>query len=112
MSIFQKKTGSIDYFDQIILGGYGFDVEVTVRPEEESGDPSAIHGGRIIYFQMTCSDDVVALFHDGWWYNIPGEPPYSDDEFSQTAKLAMEMMLKKWSKPEKINNKIEVTNLF
>lgn len=110
MSIFQKKTGNIDYFDQIVIGGYCFDAEITVRPER--GDPSAIHCGRIIYFQMTCNDDVVVLFNDGWWYNLPGEPPWSDDESSQTARMAMDILIKKWSNPEKIKHPIEVTDLF
>ena len=113
MSIFRKKTGSVDYFDQIMIGGYCFDAEITVRPIEERGDPSAIHCGRIISFQMTCSDDVIALFNDGWWYNLPTEAPFSDDEFAQTAKLAMDMFIRKWSNPERIRgNKIEITDLF
>lgn len=113
MSIFRKKTGNIDYFDQIVIGGYGFDAEITVRPPEESGDPSAIHGGRIIYFQMTCSDDVVALFNDGWWYNLPTEAPFSHDEFAETAKMAMDILIRKWSYPERIKgDKIEITNVF
>ena len=111
MSIFQKKTGYIDYFDQFIIGGYGFDAQITVR--DTRGDPSAIHCGRIISFQMTCSDDVIALFNDGWWYNLPTEAPFSDDDFAQTAKLAMDMFIRKWSNPERIRgDKIEITNLF
>ena len=112
MSIFQKKTGYTDYFDQIVIGGYGFDAEITVR--DTRGDPSAIHCGRIVAFQMRCSDDVIALYDDGTWFNTPTESPWSeDDEFTQTAKMAMELLIQKWSNPDRIKtNKIEVTNLF
>lgn len=110
MSIFQKKTGYTDYFDQIVIGGYGFDAEITVR--DKRGDPSAIHCGRIVAFQMRCSDDVIALYDDGTWFNTPTEPPYGDDEFSMTARMAMDILIRKWSNPDRIKNKIEVTNLF
>lgn len=111
MSIFQKETGYTDYFDRITIGGYDFDAEITVR--DKRGDPSAIHCGRIVAFLMTCSDDVIALYDDGTWFNTPTAYPWcSSDEFVETAKVAMDILIRKWSNPEKIRNRTVKTDLF
>ena len=109
MSIFQKKTGYTDYFDQIMVAGYSFDVAVRVR--KERGDPSAIHCGRIVTFELSYEDEFVGYFDDGEWL-IQINPTMYDPEFYDCAILARDLMIQKWSNPERIRQKTVKTDLF
>lgn len=104
MSIFQKPTGYTHYFDQITIGDYSFDLAVTVS--NKRGDPSAIHCGRIVVFEMTCEDELAAYYDDGQWYVVPERPPF-DDSFGIAAAMARELLVTKWSNPERIKVKQE-----
>lgn len=109
MSIFQKKTGYTDYFDQIMIAGYPFDIAVRVR--EKRGDPSAIHCGRIVTFELTYENEFIAYYDNGNW-DIDIDPSMYDPEFFDIATLARDLMLRKWSNPEKLKTKCEKTDLF
>ena len=108
--IFQKVNGVVDYYDQIIIGGYSFDV--SVRVQDKRGDPSAIHCGRIVVFEMLHEDELCAYFDDGQWYITPDQPPYSRDEFAEAATMARDIMIRKWSNPEDVDLKTVMTDLF
>lgn len=110
MSIFRKKTGYTDYFDQIMIAGYPFDVAVRIR--EDRGDPSAIHCGRIVTFELTYEGDFIAYFDNGEWL-IQIQPDIYDPEFYDCAILARDLMVHKWGNPEKIHTrKAVMTDLF
>ena len=109
-SIFQKQNGAVNYYDQIAIGEYFFEVNVRVR--ERRGDPSAIHCGRIVVFEMMCDGELVGYFDDGQWYITPDCPPYEQGTFEESAIMARDLMITKWSNPERIRMKIEKTDLF
>lgn len=109
MSIFQKKTGFTDYFDQITVALYSFDVAIRVR--HDRGDPSAIHCGRIVTFELSYEGEFVTYFDDGEWL-IPIEMDRYDAEFYDCAVLARDLMIQKWSNPERIREKTTKTDLF
>ena len=108
--IFRKPNGVVDYYDQITIGLYTFDAGIRVR--DRRGDPSAIRCGRIVCFELTCNDELVAYFDDGQWYITPDKPPFSDDEFAESVRMARDLLIQKWSNPEKIENKTVKTELF
>lgn len=108
--IFQKPNGVVTYYDQITIGLYSFDATITVR--EKRGDPSAIHCGRIVCFELLHEDEIVAYFDDAQWYITPDEPPFSDDEFAESVRIARDILIQKWSNPEKVKVKTEKTDLF
>ena len=95
MSIFQKKTGSTDYFDQITIGGYQFDAVISVR--EKRGDPSAIHCGRIITFELEHEGELLTYFADGKWYLPEAETLFVDDPFLEVVMMARDILIAKWS---------------
>lgn len=108
-SIFQKPIGIVEYYDQITIGEYSFDATITVK--ETRGDPSAVHCGRIIYFEMLYDDQIIACFDDGKWYIQ--DIPEIDGSFSESANLARQILIQKWSNPEKIKiQKTVKTDLF
>ena len=108
--IFRKPNGVVDYFDQITIGLYSFDASIRVR--EKRGDPSAIHCGRIVCFELLHEGELVAYFDDGQWYITPDEAPFSDDEFAESVRIARDILIQKWSNPEKIDMKTVKTDLF
>ena len=109
--IFQKPNGVVHYYDQITVGGYSFDASIAVL--DKRGDPSAIHCGRIVVFEMTCEDELAAYYDDGQWYIVPEKPPFFEP-FGEAAAMARDLLIQKWSNPEKIRNgnKIVHTDLF
>ena len=104
MSIFQKKNGCTIYFDSILIGDCPFDLAVTVQ--DKRGDPSAIHCGRIIVFEMLCEEETCAYFGDGRWYINPEANPF-DERFGEKAEIAKDYFISKWSNPEKVRMKEE-----
>lgn len=110
--IFQKQNGVVTYYDQITIGLYSFDANITLQ--EKRGDPSAINCGRIVCFELFTESDgeLVAYFDDGQWYITPDEPPFSNDEFAESVKMARELLIQKWRNPEKIQMKTVRTDLF
>lgn len=110
--IFRKPNGAVDYYDQITVGEYSFDV--SIRVQDKRGDPSAIHCGRIVVFTMEYEGELVAYFDDGQWYITPDQPPYCHDRFAEAVTIARDLMVQKWSNPESIRegNKIVETDLF
>lgn len=88
-NIFQKPTGDVNYYDQIIIGKYLFEATITLRSKR--GDPSAIHCGRIVTLSLQAEDELVAYFDEGEWYNYP------DDLFGE-AHLALQLLITEWSK--------------
>ena len=104
MSIFQKEPGCTIYFDSIMIEDCPFDLAVTVR--DRRGDPSAIHCGRIVVFEMRCEDELCAYFDDGQWYINPEVNPF-DERFGEKAEMAKEYFISKWSNPERIKVKEE-----
>ena len=112
MSIFQRKTGYTDYFDRIMIAGWPFDISVRLR--DERGDPSAIRCGRIVTFEMYYLDTIIAYFDDGEWL-IGTDSLMEEDfdpEFHDAAVMARDMMIQKWSYPERIKMRTEKTELF
>lgn len=107
--IFRKPNGVVDYYDQITVGGYSFDA--SIRVQDKRGDPSAIHCGRIVVFEMLCEDELAAYFDDGQWYITPDQPPFGG-MFGESAAMARDILIHKWSNPEKIRRKTVETNLF
>lgn len=106
--IFQKPNGGVTYYDQITIGLYSFDAVIVVL--KKRGNPSAIHCGRIIYFEMRCEDETVCLFEAGTWYILPGYEEFLENyELLESARMARDILIKKWSNPEKIRI---VTDLF
>lgn len=106
MSIFQRKPGNTDYFDQITIGSYSFDCAVTVR--EKRGDPSAIHCGRIVYLEMICEDEIIAYFADGKWYLSPENS--FDSDFNEAACIGRDMLVEKYSNPDRLKMKGDISN--
>lgn len=104
MSIFQKKNGCTIYFDSILIGDCPFDLAVTVQ--DKRGDPSAIHCGRIISFEMRCEDELCAYFDDGQWHINPEANPF-DEQFGEKAEVAKNYFINKWSNPERVRMKEE-----
>lgn len=108
--IFRKPNGVVDYFDQITIGLYSFDASIRVR--EKRGDPSAIHCGRIVCFEMSWEGEIIAYYELGQWYITPDALLPSNDEFMEAAYLARDLLIQKWSNPEKIDMKTVKTDLF
>lgn len=107
--IFQKPSGAVDYYDRITVAGYSFDASIRVK--DKSGDPSAIHCGRIVSFEMTCGGEFVAYYDDGKWYILPENP--MEDAFNEAAVMARDILISKWSQPDRIRvTKCEMTDLF
>ena len=109
-SIFRKATGPVEYYDQITVGEYSFDAAITVQ--EKRGDPSAIHCGRIVCFELICDDELVVYFDEGQWYLTPEGPLYDDDKFVESVRMARDLLIRKWSNPEKVKVAPVKTDLF
>ena len=90
MSIFQEKPSTQWYTDSMTLGGWTFLSEVLLTSER--GNPLAIHGGRIIFLQISIvyedddESEVIAYFDEGAWYQTP-------DYAFEEGKLALEMII-------------------
>ena len=108
--IFREPNGVVVYYDQITIGLYSFDATITVR--DKRGDPSAIHCGRIDCFELLHDDELVAYFDDAQWYITPDAPPFGDDEFAESVRMARDILIQKWSNPERIRNKTVATDIF
>ena len=108
--IFHKPNGVVVYYDQIMIGLYSFDATICVR--EKRGDPSAIRCGRIVCFELLREDELVAYFDDGQWYITPDAPPFGEDEFAESVRMARDILIQKWSNPDRIDVKTEKTDLF
>ena len=98
------------YCDQITIGTWDFDVNVAVL--EKRGDPSAIHCGRIISFELLLNEVDVLYFDHGEWLTDTDSLIDLDPEFFDAVIMARDLMISKWSNPEKIRFKTEKTDLF
>ena len=101
--IFRKPNGVVTYYDQITIGLYSFDATIVVQ--EKRGDPFAVHCGRIVCFELLNEDELVAYFDDGQWYITPDVPPFGDDEFADSVRMARDILIQKWSNPDRINTR-------
>jgi len=108
--IFQKPNSVVTYYDQITIGLYSFEATIAVR--DKRGDPSAIHCGRIVCFELFHEDELVAYFDDGRWYITPDTNPFDDDEFAESVRIARDILIRKWSNPEKVKAATVKTDLF
>lgn len=89
MAIFQGEPKTIGISDQMTLNGWEFDAQMVIS--EKNGDAAAIHGGRILVFQLTCDGEIIAYFDNGDWYQLP------DINFEEGC-MARELLVEKWSK--------------
>jgi hypothetical protein len=97
-SIFRKQNGFVDYYDRIVIGGYSFDA--AIRVQDKRGDPQAIHCGRIISMSVECEGELVLYFDDGRWYLTP--ETMIGDPFAESVEMARDLLIHKWSNPEKV----------
>ena len=95
MAIFQKEAQTIGITDRMTLNGWEFDAQMVIS--EKSGDAAAIHCGRILVFQLTCDNEIIAYFDNGDWYQLP------DINFEEGC-LAREMLVEKWNRPGALEN--------
>ena len=92
MGIFRDDT--IQYYtDWMTMRGYNFKATIGIGPRR--GTPLAIHCGRIVSFELEVSDEPIAYFEYGTWYQWP--------DF-EDATLVIDLIIAKWKdynpKPE------------
>lgn len=84
-------------YDSCLINGNEFKAEIEIA--EKGGNAAAIHGGRILYFMMTCEGELLSLFDDGEW-----KVPCPEDIFDEAA-IAQSYFITTWSKTEEERNR-------
>ena len=111
--IFAKPKEFAEYYDQVEIGGYPFEAHITLTSKR--GDPSAIHCGRIVIFELVFEDTMITYYDEGRWMVEMDElilNDYLDPEFYDCAVMARDILIAKWSNPERIRMKTRETKEF
>lgn len=103
MAIFQKEVQTTGISDRMILGGWEFEALLTIS--EKNGNAAAIHRGRILSLEISCCGEVIAFYDGGIWYQTPAE------DFEE-GKLARELFIEKWNRPDALKEASEDQKLF